>query len=124
MFCIVLAVTGVADHFDPGSMDLSTGVSASTALESSYTSVTASTTGATSYTLAQVAQHANAQSCWTAINGGVYDVTSWINEHPGGPERILNICGTDGSTAFNQQHGGQRQPANELATFEIGTLAN
>ena len=75
-----------------------------------------------SYTLADVSKHSNATSCWSAINGNVYDLTSWINQHPGGPEAILSICGVDGSAAFNDQHGGQRRPANELAGFMIGTL--
>ncbi len=74
------------------------------------------------YALADVAKHNSASSCWTAINGNVYDVTSWINQHPGGPEAILSLCGTDGSSAFNTQHGGQRRPASELASFRIGPL--
>ena len=76
----------------------------------------------TGYTPAQVMQHNSAQSCWSAINGNVYDLTDWINQHPGGPEAILSLCGTDGSAAFNDQHGGQRRPANELAGFLIGPL--
>lgn len=88
---------------------------------STSTGSTAST--GTAYTMAQVAQHKDGTSCWTAINGGVYDVTSWINQHPGGPEAILSLCGTDGSAAFNGQHGGERRPAQELASFKIGTLA-
>src|SRR5690242_15367490 len=74
------------------------------------------------YTMADVQQHKDGTSCWTAINGNVYDVTSWINQHPGGPEAILSLCGTDGSSAFNDQHGGQRRPEQELASFKIGTL--
>ena len=83
---------------------------------------TATATQAKNYTLAQIAQHPNAQSCWTAVNGGVYDVTSWINQHPGGSEAILGMCGRDASADYNDQHGGERRPANELATFKIGTL--
>ncbi|HVM73938.1 MAG TPA: cytochrome b5-like heme/steroid binding domain-containing protein [Candidatus Paceibacterota bacterium] len=81
------------------------------------------TTGTKSYTLAQVATHNSASSCWSAINGNVYDLTNWINQHPGGPEHILAICGIDGSSAFNAQHGGQARPAAELKNFYIGTLA-
>lgn len=79
-----------------------------------------STTG--SYTLADVAKHADANSCWSAVNGKVYDLTKWINQHPGGPKRILAMCGKDASDAFNGQHGGQARPEKELAGFEIGTL--
>jgi cytochrome b involved in lipid metabolism len=77
----------------------------------------------TSYTMAQVAMHANASSCWTAINGNVYDVTTWINKHPGGAQAVLSLCGKDGSAAFDDQHGGQRRPENELEGFKIGALA-
>jgi cytochrome b involved in lipid metabolism len=84
-------------------------------------SATNTETGAT-YTLAQVATHANGGDCWTTVNGLVYDVTSFISEHPGGSGAILGLCGIDGSAAFNDQHGGQRRPANELASFKIGTL--
>lgn len=74
------------------------------------------------YSSAVVAQHASSASCWTSINGKVYDVTGWIHQHPGGAAAILSMCGTDGSAAFNGQHGGQRRPASELASFVIGTL--
>ena len=76
------------------------------------------------YTLADVATHSTRASCWTAINGKVYDVTNWIGQHPGGAQAILGLCGKDGSDAFNGKHGGQARPAAELATFLIGTLSN
>ena len=77
-----------------------------------------------SYTMAQVGTHSNASSCWSAINGNVYNLTSWISQHPGGRDAILSICGKDGSVALNTQHGGQPNPAQALATFKIGVLAN
>ena len=60
--------------------------------------------------------------CWTAIGGKVYDLTDWIAQHPGGERAILSICGKDGTTAFNAQHGGQSRPAQELKSFLVGTL--
>jgi cytochrome b involved in lipid metabolism len=80
------------------------------------------TPSAGGYTLAQVATHNNRSSCWTAINGNVYDVTSWISRHPGGSDAILYLCGKDGSAAFNDQHGGQGRPESELASFKIGVV--
>lgn len=73
--------------------------------------------------LAEIAQHNDKTSCWSTINGGVYDLTSWVSRHPGGEQAILSICGIDGSAAFNAQHGGARQQQQILATFKIGTLA-
>jgi cytochrome b involved in lipid metabolism len=60
--------------------------------------------------MAEVATHNTAQNCWTAIDGNVYNVTSWINQHPGGAQAIISLCGIDGSNAFNGQHGGQKRP--------------
>jgi cytochrome b involved in lipid metabolism len=76
-----------------------------------------------SYTLAQIGTHNSAASCWSAINGQVYNLTAWIDEHPGGEEAILSICGKDGSAAFSGQHGGNSKPAAALASFKIGSLA-
>lgn len=74
------------------------------------------------YTMAQVRSHSSVESCWTTINGNVYDVTAWIAQHPGGATAILSLCGTDGSASFNGQHGGKPRPQSELASFKIGVL--
>lgn len=92
-----------------------------TTSSSSSQEQTSSSSGA--YTLTEVAQHKDETSCWSAIDGGVYDLTSWISQHPGGSREILRICGKDGSIAFNRQHGGAEEQAAILRTFKIGTLA-
>ena len=77
----------------------------------------------TSYTIVQVAAHATSASCWAAINGSVYDLTSWTSQHPGGEARILSICGKDGSSLFDGQHGQDPRAQAQLAMFKIGSLA-
>lgn len=77
----------------------------------------------TAFTAAQVAAHASVSSCYSIVNGSVYDLTPWISKHPGGPAAITGLCGKDGSAAFNGQHGGQARPASELAGFKIGVVA-
>ncbi len=74
------------------------------------------------FTLAEVATHNNPQNCYSAINGSVYDLTAWINKHPGGDRNILRICGIDGSSAFDNQHGGDQRAENILAGFSVGIL--
>ncbi len=74
------------------------------------------------YTLADVALHGDQTSCWSAIRGVVYDLTTWIDKHPGGAQRILSICGKDGSAAFTQQHEGAEKPEAMLASFKVGVL--
>jgi uncharacterized membrane protein len=84
---------------------------------------TATSKVAGTYTLADLKKHATAASCWSAINGNVYDLTKWINRHPGGANVIKGLCGRDGTAGFNGQHGGQSRPASELAAFKIGKFA-
>lgn len=75
-------------------------------------------------TLAEVEANASPESCWVAIDGTVYDLTDWISQHPGGPERIEGICGTDATDAFTGQHEGQSAPMEALAQFELGPLTD
>ena len=84
---------------------------------------TATSKVAGTYNLADLKKHATAKSCWSAINGNVYDLTKWINRHPGGASVIKGLCGRDGTAGFNGQHGGASRPASELAAFKIGKFA-
>ena len=72
--------------------------------------------------LADVATHNSPSDCWSAIDGKVYNLTAWIERHPGGAVVINALCGKDGSAGFNGQHQGQRRPADELARFLVGDL--
>ena len=74
------------------------------------------------YTMEEVAKHNSKESCWTVIRGDVYDLTNWIDKHPGGADKILKICGKDGTDLFVKQHGGKEKPEKVLESFKIGTL--
>jgi cell division septation protein DedD len=80
------------------------------------------TATAAGYTMAQVRANNTARSCWSAIDGFVYDLTRWINSHPGGSGAILFLCGTDGTNAFKAQHENQSRPAIRLDSYRIGPL--
>lgn len=73
--------------------------------------------------IADIQTHNTQASCWAAIDGSVYDLTAWIAKHPGGPQRIISICGTDATATFNGQHGGQEKAEAQLANFKIGVLS-
>lgn len=80
------------------------------------------TSGVREFTLAQLSTHNSSSSCWSAINGDVYDLTTWIGQHPGGAAAIQRICGVDGTNAFNNQHEGSGKVARQLSQFYIGRL--
>jgi cytochrome b involved in lipid metabolism len=83
---------------------------------------TSSTTQNLSITIQEVSTHKDATSCWSVINGSVYNLSIWIGRHPGGEEAILAICGKDGSFMFDGQHGDSKKVLNILEKFKIGTL--
>ncbi len=93
------------------------------ATSTATTTTTTATPTITKYSAAQVATHANKESCWSIIRGDVYDLTNWISKHPGGQQAILGICGIDATKNFDAQHKGQGRPEATLVTFKIGVLA-
>lgn len=120
----VTGTSGSADTDRDGDTGTDTDDDADTTVTTPATGTSGSGTQTTAgtYTMAQVAAHATASSCYTTINGSVYDLTPFINQHPGGPA-ILQLCGIEGTATFMAQHGGQGKPERELASLKIGTLA-
>lgn len=55
------------------------------------------------YTLNDLSQHADEDSCWYGLYGVVYDMTWYIDEHKGGRGTILNDCGRDATSAYEDE---------------------
>ena len=72
------------------------------------------------FTVDEVANHNKEDDCWIIVDGKVYDVTDYIDEHPGGLS-ILNNKGGDSSVGV---HGPQHPPSmwDVLALYYIGDL--
>ena len=96
--------------------------SASATAKPSVTPTVAATVAA-SYTMAQVKANKSAAKCWSVINGDVYDLTAWINAHPGGAGAITSLCGIDGTQDFIAMHRGQGRPISVLGNYLLGPLA-
>ncbi|KAH7198384.1 FMN-dependent dehydrogenase-domain-containing protein [Fusarium flagelliforme] len=54
--------------------------------------------------LEEVKQHNTAEDCWIAIHSKVWDITHFINQHPGGPDVLLNSAGSDATEIYNDVH--------------------
>jgi cytochrome b involved in lipid metabolism len=76
----------------------------------------------TTFTMEEVATHKSIESCYSVIQGSVYDLTFWVNLHPGGKNAILSICGIDGTERFMKKHKGGEKFMTILARYKIGTL--
>ena len=84
---------------------------------------TAEVTTQTGYTMAKVKENNSSASCWSVISGNVYNLTQWINSHPGGQSVIRGLCGVDGTSSFNGKHRGDGEPASILTGYLLGPLA-
>lgn len=74
------------------------------------------------YTLEEVKKHNKKTDAWLIINNKVYNVTSWINNHPGGLI-IMKGVGKDASTLYKKfKHS--KNADNILKKFYIGELKN
>jgi len=75
--------------------------------------------------MTELAKHSSSSDCWLLISGSIYNVTSYLPNHPGGAQRILQFCGRDATTAFATQ-GGEGDHSSDaqqqLASFRLGNL--
>jgi len=70
----------------------------------------------------ELKQHNDTKSLWLAIHDQVYDVTPFIEEHPGGEEVLMEQAGGYATEAFEDV--GHSTDARELMKkYHIGMLA-
>ena len=76
------------------------------------------------YTAEDVSKHNSRRSCWVTRNGKVYDVTSFLADHPGGEEFILEYAGEDVGTIMTdkESHDHSESAYEMLDEFVIGRL--
>jgi cytochrome b involved in lipid metabolism len=68
---------------------------------------------------AELQKHSTKQDIWIAINNKVYDVTKFLDQHPGGEEIILEVAGQDATEAF-EDIGHSEDARSQLNAFFIG----
>lgn len=74
------------------------------------------------YTWDQIRQHTSPGDLWLVIDRKVYDVSTWMEDHPGGPEVMLQEAGKDASNAF-AEIGHSLYAEGLLKEYYIGDLA-
>lgn len=77
----------------------------------------------TVFTLETLSSHNTTDDCWTTVGGKVYDITTFINIHPGG-SAINPACGADGSQLFAsvREHFAENAQS-VLDMYQIGILS-
>jgi len=73
-------------------------------------------------TAEEIKAHTSKDSLWILLHGKVYDVTKFLDEHPGGDEVILAEKGTDATEAF-EDVGHSDEARALLPPMLIGTFS-
>ncbi|KAK4273855.1 hypothetical protein QN277_017169 [Acacia crassicarpa] len=69
----------------------------------------------------EVAKHNQLKDCWLIIAGKVYDVTPFMEDHPGGDDVLLSSTGKDASDDFEDT--GHSDTAREMMVkYLIGEI--
>ncbi|GAA0167765.1 hypothetical protein Leryth_000204 [Lithospermum erythrorhizon] len=69
----------------------------------------------------EVSKHNMTKDCWLIMEGKVYDVTPFMDDHPGGDEVLLSATGKDATNDFEDV--GHSDSAREmLDKYYIGTI--
>ncbi|KAK7255951.1 hypothetical protein RIF29_29380 [Crotalaria pallida] len=73
------------------------------------------------YTLAEVSEHNTSKDCWLVIHGKVYDVTRFLDDHPGGDDVLLTSTGKDATDDF-EDVGHSKGARKMLDEFYVGDI--
>ncbi|KAJ3658170.1 hypothetical protein Zmor_009927 [Zophobas morio] len=75
------------------------------------------------FSLEEVAKNdgKNGNKTWIIVKDNVYDVTDYVDDHPGGGELVLEWAGKESTKAFDDAgHSGDAKK--ELKQYKIGEL--
>lgn len=76
------------------------------------------------YTLDEVSKHNTKDSLWVVMNNNVYDLTSFLEQHPGGEKPLLKYAGTDVTEKFAsvKAHSNIKDLSGFLDKCKVGAL--
>ncbi|KAJ5595183.1 uncharacterized protein N7459_001391 [Penicillium hispanicum] len=73
------------------------------------------------FTLQEVTAHNTKKDLYMVVHNKVYDCSSFVDEHPGGEEVLLDVAGQDGTEAFEDV--GHSDEAREILDgLLVGTV--
>ncbi|XP_070617822.1 cytochrome b5 type B [Erythrolamprus reginae] len=73
------------------------------------------------FTLAEVAKRSSEREAWLVIHDRVYDVTRFLDEHPGGDKVLLEQAGRDATESF-EDVGHSADAKEMLKQYLIGEV--
>lgn len=56
------------------------------------------------YTIEEISKHNQENDLWMVINGAVFNLTMYLDYHPGGAKKLMKGAGKDATALFNKYH--------------------
>ncbi|XP_074568622.1 uncharacterized protein LOC141825131 [Curcuma longa] len=75
-----------------------------------------------SYSAAEISLHTTKEDCWLSIGGKVYDVSTFMEEHPGGEDVILHASASGDATQAFEEIGHSSAAISSMKSYLIGTI--
>lgn len=69
----------------------------------------------------ELKRHTKLNDCWIAIHGNVYDITGFMDEHPGGTDILRLHAGEDATREFDDV-GHSSSASKQLKFLVVGRL--
>lgn len=70
----------------------------------------------------ELARHGTSDDAWVSYNGEVYDITSFMAAHPGGPQIVESYLGSDVGVAMTEEHRHSEAAFELLERYHVGSL--
>lgn len=75
--------------------------------------------------MSELAKHNSKTDCWLLINNNIYNVSSYMDMHPGAASTIIPSCGKEATHAFDTKKQGQPHSSyadSLLKDYLVGSL--
>ncbi|XP_024359923.1 cytochrome b5 [Physcomitrium patens] len=67
----------------------------------------------------EVQRHVSPGDCWIIVRGKVYDISTFMDDHPGGDDVLLQAAGRDATEEFDNV-GHSKAAIAQMETFHVG----
>ncbi|KAJ0972947.1 hypothetical protein J5N97_020906 [Dioscorea zingiberensis] len=74
------------------------------------------------YSNSEISLHTSKKDCWLVIHGKVYDVTTFLEDHPGGEDVLLHASASGDATKSFEEVGHSSTAKSLMKGYLIGTV--
>lgn len=78
--------------------------------------------GLQKYSMEEIKQHNKPDDLWMVVDGNVYDLTKYLDYHPGGAKKLMLGAGKDASSLFHKHHPWVNHK-NLVGKLQVGYLS-